>query len=163
MAGKHVPTIVLEERERELLNAVREADMPAAELFGDASTLAADDVLELATTAETVRTSEGGGPRHAVKDAGGTLLVMGIVSTALLALRSGWSADIYFAHLVLAVGVGVFGAFIDAGGLGYLIDTGQKLARDQVTLVGAFLVASLALTVDWLSAVAQRVLRPRGI
>lgn len=65
--------------------------------------------------------------------------------------------------LVLAVGVGVFGAFIDAGGLGYLIDTGQKLARDQVTLVGAFLVASLALTVDWLSAVAQRVLRPRGI
>ena len=65
--------------------------------------------------------------------------------------------------LVLAVGTAVFGAFINAGGLGYLIDTGQKLARDDITLVGAFLVASLALTVDWLSAVAQRVLRPRGV
>ncbi|WP_380169186.1 ABC transporter permease [Jannaschia sp. R86511] len=65
--------------------------------------------------------------------------------------------------LVLAVGAAVFGAFINAGGLGYLIDTGQKLARGDVTLVGALLVASLALTVDWLSAVAQRVLRPRGV
>ncbi|MGJ7440785.1 ABC transporter permease [Aquipuribacter sp. MA13-6] len=65
--------------------------------------------------------------------------------------------------LVLAVGAAVFGAFINAGGLGYLIDTGQKLARGDVTLVGALLVASLALTVDWLSAVAQRVLRPRGL
>ncbi len=65
--------------------------------------------------------------------------------------------------LVLAVGAAVFGAFINAGGLGYLIDTGQKLARDNITVVGALLVASLALTVDWLSAVAQRFLRPRGI
>ena len=62
--------------------------------------------------------------------------------------------------LVLAVGIAVFGAFINAGGLGYLIDTGQKLARHNVTLVGALLVAALALTVDWLSAVAQRVLDP---
>lgn len=65
--------------------------------------------------------------------------------------------------LVLAVGTAVFGAFINAGGLGYLIDTGQKLNRDSVTLVGAFLVAALALTVDWLSAVAERVFRPRGL
>jgi ABC-type proline/glycine betaine transport system permease subunit len=65
--------------------------------------------------------------------------------------------------LVLAVGTAVFGAFINAGGLGYLIDTGQKLNRGTITLVGAFLVAALALTVDWLSALAQRVLRPRGL
>jgi osmoprotectant transport system permease protein len=65
--------------------------------------------------------------------------------------------------LVLAVGTAVFGAFINAGGLGYLIDTGQKLNRDSITLVGAFLVAALALTVDWLSAVAERVFRPRGL
>jgi osmoprotectant transport system permease protein len=65
--------------------------------------------------------------------------------------------------LVLAVGTAVFGAFINAGGLGYLIDTGQKLNRTPVTMVGALLVAALALTVDWLSAVAQRVLRPRGL
>lgn len=65
--------------------------------------------------------------------------------------------------LVLAVGTAVFGAFINAGGLGYLIDTGQKLNRDAVTIVGALLVAALALTVDWLSAVAERVFRPRGL
>jgi ABC-type proline/glycine betaine transport system permease subunit len=65
--------------------------------------------------------------------------------------------------LVLAVGTAVFGAFINAGGLGYLIDTGQKLNRESVTLVGALLVAALALTVDWLSAVAERVFRPRGL
>lgn len=65
--------------------------------------------------------------------------------------------------LVLAVGTAVFGAFINAGGLGYLIDTGQKLNRDAVTLVGALLVAALALTVDWLSALAERLFRPRGL
>ena len=65
--------------------------------------------------------------------------------------------------LVLAVGTAVFGAFINAGGLGYLIDTGQKLNRTSVTMVGAFLVAALALTVDWLSAVAERIFRPRGL
>lgn len=65
--------------------------------------------------------------------------------------------------LVLAVGTAVFAAFINAGGLGYLIDTGQKLARDDVTVVGALLVSALALTVDWLSALAERVLRPRGL
>ena len=65
--------------------------------------------------------------------------------------------------LVLAVGTAVFGAFINAGGLGYLIDTGQKLNRTSVTMVGAFLVAALALTVDWLSAVAERVFRPKGL
>ncbi|TFD03641.1 hypothetical protein [Cryobacterium sp. TMT1-66-1] len=107
MAGKHVPAIALDERERELLNAVREADLPAAHLFGDAPTLAAEDVLELATTAEAVRTSEGGGPHHAVRDAGGTLLGMGVVSVLLLALRSGWSADLNIAHLLVAVSVAV--------------------------------------------------------
>ena len=65
--------------------------------------------------------------------------------------------------LVLAVGTAVFGAFINAGGLGYLIDTGQKLNRTSVTLVGAFLVAALALAVDWLAAVAERIFRPRGL
>ncbi len=65
--------------------------------------------------------------------------------------------------LVLAVGTAVFAAFINAGGLGFLIDTGQKLARDDITVVGALLVSALALTVDWLSALAERVLRPRGL
>ena len=65
--------------------------------------------------------------------------------------------------LVLAVGTAVFGAFINAGGLGYLIDTGQKFNPTSVTMVRAFLVAALALTVDWLSAVAERIFRPKGL
>ena len=187
MAGKHVPAVALEERERDLLNAVREADMPAAELFGDASTLAADDVLELATTAETVRTSEGGGPRHAVKDAGGTLLVMGIVSAALLALRSGWSADIYFAHLVLAVSVAIpFIGWIAARALfaagrsvamtGVItsavaialagIASAAALGNDHIAaravpvpLLGVVLIIPGVVTLVWASRMRQQVLR----
>ena len=143
MAGKHVPTIALEERERELLNAVWEADLPAADLFGDAPTLAADDVLELATAAEAVRTSEGGGPRHAVKDAGGTLLAMGVVSALLLALRSGWSADINIAHLVLAVSVAV--PFIGWIAARALFSAGRSVAMAGVLMtVGAIALAGIA-------------------
>ena len=143
MARKHVPAIALEERERELLDAVREADLPAADLFGDAPTLAADDVLVLATTAEAVRTSEGGGPRHAVKDAGGTLLGMGIVSVLALALRSGWSADVNIAHLVLAVSVAV--PFIGWIAARALFSAGRSVAMTGVLMTaGAIALAGIA-------------------
>jgi len=145
MAGKHVPAVALEERERELFNAVREADLPAAELFGDASTLAADDVRELATTAEAVRTSERGSPRHTAKDAGGTLIVMGIVTTAILALRSGWSADINVAHLILAVSVAIpFIGWIPARAL---FAAGRSVAMTVViTTAVAIALAGIAST-----------------
>jgi hypothetical protein len=58
-AGKAVPSAVRQSRERELLDAVCEAGVPAAELFGDAAALAADDAAELATVDEAVRTSGG--------------------------------------------------------------------------------------------------------
>lgn len=143
MAGKHVPTIALDERERELLNAVREADLPAADLFGDALTLAADDVLELATTAEAVRTAEGGGPRHAVRDAGGTLFGMGVVSVLLLALRSGWSADLNIAHLLVAVSVAVpFMGWIAARAL---FSAGRSVAMTGVLMTaGAIALGGIA-------------------
>lgn len=143
MVGKHVPTIALEERERELLNAVREANLPAADLFGDAPTLAADDVLELATTAEAVRTSEGGGPRHAVKDAGGTLLGTGVVSALLLALRSGWSADISIAHLLVAVSVAVL--FLGWIAARALFSAGRSVAMTGVLITaGVIALAGIA-------------------
>ena len=143
MAGKHVPTIALEERERDLLSAVHEADLPAAELFGDAHKLAAEDVIELATTAEAVRSSEGGGPRPAVKDAGGTLLGMGIVSALALGLRSGWSADLNLAHVVVAVSVAVpFMGWIAGRAL---FSAGRSVAMTGVLVTaGAVALAGIA-------------------
>ena len=65
--------------------------------------------------------------------------------------------------LVLAVGTATLSFLVSAGGLGTLIDTGYKL-RDTVTLwVGALLAVALALLVDWLGALAERFLGPRGV
>ncbi|MEU2035534.1 ABC transporter permease [Nocardia amamiensis] len=65
--------------------------------------------------------------------------------------------------LVLAVGTATLSFLVSAGGLGILIDTGYKL-RDNVTLVvGAVLAVSLALLVDWIGALAEEFLGPRGL
>lgn len=65
--------------------------------------------------------------------------------------------------LVLAVGTATLCFLVDAGGLGILVDTGYKL-RDNVTLVvGAVLAVALALVVDWLGALAERYLGPKGL
>ncbi|MET9490748.1 ABC transporter permease subunit [Nocardia sp. NPDC006630] len=65
--------------------------------------------------------------------------------------------------LVLAVGTATLSFLVSAGGLGILIDTGYKL-RDNVTLVvGAVLAVALALLVDWLGALAEQFLGPRGL
>ncbi|WP_225726787.1 MULTISPECIES: ABC transporter permease [unclassified Nocardia] len=65
--------------------------------------------------------------------------------------------------LVLAVGTATLSFLVSAGGLGILIDTGYKL-RDNVTLVlGAVLAVALALLVDWLGALAERFIGPKGL
>ncbi|MFD4294490.1 ABC transporter permease [Rhodococcus sp. NPDC058505] len=65
--------------------------------------------------------------------------------------------------LVLAVGTATLCFLVSAGGLGILIDTGYKL-RDNVTLiVGAVLAVALALFVDWLGALAESYLGPKGL
>ena len=65
--------------------------------------------------------------------------------------------------LVLAVGTATLSFMVSAGGLGILIDTGYKL-RDTVTLtLGAVLAVALALFVDWLGALAEQFLGPRGL
>ncbi|WP_026917967.1 ABC transporter permease [Gordonia shandongensis] len=65
--------------------------------------------------------------------------------------------------LVLAVGTATLCFLVNAGGLGILIDTGYKL-RDNVTLiVGAALSVAVALLVDWLGALAERYLGPKGL
>ena len=65
--------------------------------------------------------------------------------------------------MVLNIGMATLGFLIGGGGLGITIQTGLKLNQDEVLIVGAWLVALVALTFDWLGALAERFLRPRGL
>lgn len=65
--------------------------------------------------------------------------------------------------LVLAVGTATLALFVGAGGLGELIDTGYKLNDYTVMVVGSVLAMALALLVDWLGAMAETYLSPRGL
>ncbi|CAN5752200.1 ABC transporter permease [soil metagenome] len=65
--------------------------------------------------------------------------------------------------LVINVGMAALATFIGGGGLGDTINSGLSNNRELVTLTGAGLTALVALTVDWLAAVAERILRPRGL
>lgn len=65
--------------------------------------------------------------------------------------------------LVLVVGVASFATFIDAGGLGALIQTGITLSRNSILISGGLLIALLALLVDWVGRVLETVVRPKGL
>lgn len=107
MAGKNVPAAVLEEREHELLEAVHEAGLPAAELFGGAHELAAEDVAELSTVDEAVRTSEGGGLQPAFREVGGTMTGLAVVAVLSMSVRSGWRVDVDAGAALIAASVAV--------------------------------------------------------
>jgi osmoprotectant transport system permease protein len=65
--------------------------------------------------------------------------------------------------LVLAVGTATLAFFVNGGGLGELVDTGYKLNRVSVLVVGAVLAAGLALLVDWIGALLEEYLGPKGL
>ena len=65
--------------------------------------------------------------------------------------------------LVINVGMAALAVFIGGGGLGETINSGLKLRRDIATFMGAAIVALLALVIDWIAALAERYLRPKGI
>jgi osmoprotectant transport system permease protein len=66
--------------------------------------------------------------------------------------------------LIINVGTATLGAFIGAGGLGEMINSGLSLGRyDTVLIVGSGLTAILALFIDWLGGVAEHILRPKGL
>ncbi len=65
--------------------------------------------------------------------------------------------------LILNVGTATLATFTNAGGLGALIDTGVTLNRIPILLTGSVLTAVLALGVDWIAGLTERVLRPRGL
>ena len=65
--------------------------------------------------------------------------------------------------LVFAVGVATIATFINAGGLGDMIVNGLKLQRTPVLVVGAVLVACIALLIDWIAGIAEDLLTPKGV
>nr|WP_264025075.1 ABC transporter permease [Mycolicibacterium pyrenivorans] len=65
--------------------------------------------------------------------------------------------------LVLIVGTAALASFTGGGGLGQLITTGIKLQQNVTLLVGAILVAALALFIDWLARVVEIVAAPKGL
>jgi osmoprotectant transport system permease protein len=65
--------------------------------------------------------------------------------------------------LVINVGMATLAFLIGGGGLGVAIRTGIQLSQNIVVLTGGILTALLALSVDWLGAVIERVLRPKGM
>ena len=64
---------------------------------------------------------------------------------------------------VITVGTATLAAFIGAGGLGEPIVSGVQAVDPTIILSGALPAALLALAVDALLGVVERVLRPRGV
>ena len=65
--------------------------------------------------------------------------------------------------IVINIGMAALAFLIGGGGLGETINSGLKLDRNPAILIGAVMVAILALVFDFLSAVAQRYLKPKGM
>lgn len=65
--------------------------------------------------------------------------------------------------MIINIGMATLAFLIGGNGLGITISSGLKLNQNSVVIVGATLVAIVAFTFDWLGAVAERYLRPRGI
>ena len=64
--------------------------------------------------------------------------------------------------LVLNVGTATLASYIGAGGLGVPITSMLKLGRTDAAFAVAALVTALAFFVDWLAAVAERLVRGAG-
>ncbi len=65
--------------------------------------------------------------------------------------------------LVINVGTATLATFVNAGGLGDIINGGLTTGREIVTLVGSVLAASLALFIDHLAGIAENRLSPKGL
>ena len=65
--------------------------------------------------------------------------------------------------LTINVGTATLGALVGAGTLGELIVAGIVQNKQLIVVVGAILVAVLALLVDYLAAIAEERPRPRGL
>jgi osmoprotectant transport system permease protein len=64
--------------------------------------------------------------------------------------------------LVLNVGTATLASYIGAGGLGELVQQALRLNRINVLLVAGGIIAALALLIDWLAGVAERIVVTRS-
>ena len=64
--------------------------------------------------------------------------------------------------LVLNVGTATLATYIGAGGLGELVQQALRLNRINLLFVSGAIIAALALLVDWLAGVAERVIVARS-
>lgn len=93
---------------------------------------------------------------------------MGLTKTAvLLTVELPLATPVILAGIrvavILNVGSAALATYTNAGGLGTLIQAGIALNRMPMLLAGSVLTATLALALDWLAGITERVLRPRGI
>ena len=65
--------------------------------------------------------------------------------------------------MILNIGMATLAYLIGGGALGVTIASGLKLQQDPVIIVGAAMVALVALTFDWIGALAETYLKPRGL
>lgn len=65
--------------------------------------------------------------------------------------------------IVINVGMSALAFLVGGGGLGETINSGLKLDRAPAILIGAVMVAIMALTFDFLSALAMKYLKPKGL
>jgi osmoprotectant transport system permease protein len=65
--------------------------------------------------------------------------------------------------LIIVVGTAALATFINAGGMGDIINSGIKLSKETILITGSVLTAVLALSVDYVAGIAEDVLKPRGL
>lgn len=65
--------------------------------------------------------------------------------------------------LIINVGMAALAFLIGGGALGVTINSALKLNRPVAVFIGGALVALLALAIDFIAALAERYLRPKGI
>ena len=64
---------------------------------------------------------------------------------------------------VMNIGIAAIAAYIGAGGLGVFIQQGIARVYDEMILAGALLVALLAIVVDLIMALVERIVTPKGL
>lgn len=65
--------------------------------------------------------------------------------------------------LVLITGTASLACFINAGGLGEVLQTGISLFRFSLMITGALLIALLALLIEWVGRLLEIAYRPKGV
>ncbi|MDR0512318.1 MAG: ABC transporter permease [Treponema sp.] len=63
---------------------------------------------------------------------------------------------------VTSVGIVTIAAFIGAGGLGFIIHSGMQMANTNMVLAGAIPACILALTVDFLMSIVEKLVTPKS-